>query len=118
MKNLFLNFIIHILVSKLKNIIIMAKKEIINYNLIKGIVDFVIEWYHDAGIAIRLEKREIEAIGALYGMSIDDVLDKVIRELEMAPCNEYGDTLTGRWEETPDAYILYAKPDDEDEEED
>jgi hypothetical protein len=96
----------------------MRKNEIINYNLIKGIVDFAIEWYHDAGIAIRLEKREIEAIGTLYGMTPSEVLDKIIRELEMAPCNEYGDTLTGRWEETPDGYILHAKPDDEDEEED
>ena len=93
-------------------------KRIFGYNMIRGIVDYVIEWYHDAGIAIRLEKREIEAIAVLYGMTPSEVLDKIIRELEMAPCNEYGDTLTGQWEETPDGYILYAEPDDEDEEED
>lgn len=93
-------------------------KRIFGYNMIRGIVDYVIEWYHDAGIAIRLGREEIEAIGALYGISVDDVLDKIIRELEMAPYNDFGDTLTGRWEETPDGYILHAKPDDEDEEED
>lgn len=92
-------------------------KRIFAYNMIRGIVDYIIQWYNDAYIAISLEKKEIEAIGTLYDMTPSEVLDKIIRELEMAPCNEYGDTLTGQWEETPDAYILYAKPDDEDEEE-
>ena len=93
-------------------------KRIFGYNMIRGIVDYVIEWCNDAGIAIRLEKKEIEAIGTLYDMTPSEVLDKIIRELEMAPYNDFGDTLTGRWEETPDGYILHAKPDDEDEEED
>lgn len=90
-------------------------KRIFGYNMIRGIVDYVIEWYGDSGIAIRLEKKEIEAIGTLYGMTPSEVLDKIIRELETAPYNDFGDTLTGRWEETPDGYILHAKPDDEDE---
>lgn len=90
-------------------------KRIFGYNMIRGIVDYIIQWYGDSGIAIRLEKREIEAIGTLYGMTPSEVLDKIIRELEMAPYNDFGDTLTGRWEETPDGYILHAKPDDEDE---
>lgn len=94
----------------------MAKR-IFSYNMIRGIVDYVIQWYNDAGIAIRLEKKEIEAIGTLYGMTPSEVLDKIIRELEMAPYNDFGDTLTGRLEETPDAYILYAKPDDDEDDE-
>lgn len=93
------------------------KKRIFGYNMIRGIVDCIIQWYGDSGIAIRLEKREIEAIGTLYGMTPSEVLDKIIRELEMAPYNDFGDTLTGRWEETPDGYILHAKPDDEEDDE-
>lgn len=96
----------------------MEKNRIIDYNLIKGIVDFVIEWYNDNGIAIRLGRKEIEAIGALYGMTPSDVLDNIVETLERTPCNENGDYLSAKIEETPDGYVLHAKLDDEDEEED
>ena len=95
----------------------MTKNRIINYNLIQGIVDYAIEWYH-AGIAIKLGSKEIEAIAASYNMSVDDALDKIVEKLEWTPINENGDYLTGRWEETTDAYILHAKLYDEDEDED
>ena len=94
------------------------KENLINYNMIKGIVDYVIEWCNDSGIALRLGRKQVEAIGALYGMTQSEVLDKIVETLERTPINENGDYLTGRWEETTDAYILHAKLYDEDEDED
>ena len=55
-------------------------KRIFGYNMIRGIVDYVIEWYHDDGIAIRLEKREIEARGALDGMTHREVRENIFIE--------------------------------------
>lgn len=85
------------------------EKNIISYNMIKGIVDYVIEWCNDSGIALRLGRRQVEAIGALYSMTPSEVLDKVVETLERTPYNKNGDYLSGRIEETPDAYILHAK---------
>ena len=105
----------------------MKEKTIINYNMIRGIVDYVIEWYGNIDIESRFGRekiestvigfgrREIEYIAALYDMTTSEVLDKIVETLEETPCNEYGDCLSWQWEETPDDYVLYVKLDDDDE---
>lgn len=93
----------------------MEKDKIVNYNLIDGFVDFAVKWCNDAGIAIRLGRKEIEAIAALYNISVGDVLDNIVEALKESPINEFGDGFSVRIEETPDGYVLHYKYGDEDE---
>lgn len=95
----------------------MKEKTIMDYNMIEGIVDYVIEWYHE-GIAIRLVRKEIEAIAVLYDMGVDDFVQNIVETLEETPINGNGDCLSASIEETPYGYVLHVKLDDEDEEED
>lgn len=96
-----------------------------NYYMIKCIVDYVIDFYGDIDIESRFGRKKIESTGigfgssqietiaALYDMSVDDVLNKIVETLEETPINGNGDCLSWQWVETTDDYMLYVKPDDD-----
>ena len=98
----------------------MNEITIIIYNPIECIVEFIVNKFLEGkkSIDFRLTDDQMKKIAGMYHMTDVEVANRIYDGLASYCLNENGDCLSVKWEETPDGYVLYAKLDDEDEEED
>lgn len=88
------------------------------YDFFNGIVGYVVDMFSDdrRPLCVHILAKETKEIAALYGMSVDDVIEKIIDKLTTYPLNENGDTLSVKCEKKILSYALHVKLDDDEEE--
>lgn len=87
------------------------------YDFFSGIVGYVVDMFSDdrRPLCVHILANEIKEIAALYDMSVDDVIGKIIDKLTTYVLNERGDTLSVKCKKNSLSYVLHIKLDDEEE---